>query len=384
MDHKPTQLTTRPETQAAQMLHKVDAETGAVVPPIHMASTFMRDEAYELMGDYVYSRYSNPTLEQAEAVISALEGAEICRVFNSGLSACVAVIDSLPVGAQLLAPQVMYHGGLEWMERQARRGQIRLALYDQADPGDLARQAALVSPDLIWIETPSNPTWDVIDIAAARRLAPQALIAVDATCAPPVTMRALALGADIAFHSATKYLNGHSDITAGALSYQADMPLAAEIDDLRKLQGTALQGFQAWLLIRGMRSLFPRFRTASAAALRIAQHFEHHPALEGVLYPGLESHPHHAIAKAQMQDGFGGMLSLLVSGDSATTRRVVTSAQVFMQATSLGGVESLIEHRIISEGDHPRSPDNLIRLSIGVEHVEDLIADLEQALEAVK
>ena len=238
---------------------------------------------------------------------------------------------------------------------------------------------------LVWIESPVNPTWDVIDIALAADIAHQAgaILAVDGTVASPVTTRALEYGADIVFHSATKYLNGHSDVVAGVL-------VTAKLDDrweeiklVRTLTGGVLGPFEAWLLLRGMRTLFLRFVKASQNALRLAQHFEGHPGLRQVLYPGLESHPGHAIAKRQMIQGFGGMLSLLVEGGAEDAKRIAGRTRLFVRATSLGGVESLIEHRASSEGPHSEVPQNLLRLSIGIENCQDLINDLEQSLEAL-
>jgi cystathionine gamma-synthase len=234
----------------------------------------------------------------------------------------------------------------------------------------------------VWIETPVNPTWDVIDIAAAAEAAhgAGAILAVDATAATPVLTRPLTLGADLAFHSATKYLNGHSDLTAGVLVTRAIDARWQEITSVRHLMGGVLGAFEAWLLLRGLRTLYLRVERASASALEIARHFEGHPKLAAVLYPGLESHPGHAVAKRQMTGGFGGMLSLLVDGDAAAARAVAARTRLFVPATSLGGVESLIEHRATIEGPHSVVPKNLLRLSIGIEDPADLIADLEQAL----
>ena len=236
----------------------------------------------------------------------------------------------------------------------------------------------------MWVESPVNPTWDVIDIEQAAQLAHDAgaILIADCTVATPCTTQALTLGADIVFHSATKYLGGHSDLVAGALVTRETNALWDEIKLVRKLTGGVLGAFDAWLLLRGMRTLFLRYERASANALALARHFEGHSRIERVLYPGLESHPGHAIATKQMTDGFGGMLSILIDGDEAAAKRVASATKLFLPATSLGGVESLIEHRKTVEGPHSIVPPNLLRLSIGVEDVIDLIADLEQALAA--
>ena len=298
------------------------------------------------------------------------------------MSAFVALTETLRSGDHVVCPDIMYHGALTWLRRLADRRGVALATFDPADPAALAK-AIRPATRLVWIEVPTNPTWDVIDIAAAAAAAHAAgaLLAADCTAAPPCTLRALELGADIAFHSGTKYLGGHSDLTAGVLSFARRDDFFSEINTLRTLMGGILKAFEAWLLIRGLRTLFLRYERASASALAIARHFEHHPAVERVLYPGLPSHPGHAVAARQMTGGFGGMLSLLVNGGFDRARDVARFARVFLPATSLGGVESLIEHRKSVESPHSLVPDNLLRLSIGIEDPADLIADLEQALE---
>jgi cystathionine gamma-synthase len=235
---------------------------------------------------------------------------------------------------------------------------------------------------VVWIETPVNPTWDVIDIAQAAEIAHAAgaVLAVDGTVASPVTTRALEYGADIVFHSATKYLNGHSDVVAGVLVTAREDERWEDIKLVRTLTGGILGPHEAWLLLRGMRTLFLRFDQASTTALQLAQHFEGHPRLQQVLYPGLETHPGHAIARRQMTRGFGGMLSLLVKGGADEAKRIAGKTRLMVRATSLGGVESLIEHRASSEGPRSAVPKNLLRLSIGIENCQDLIDDLEQSL----
>jgi cystathionine gamma-synthase len=371
-----------PRTRIAQAGHFVDRETGAIVPPLQPATTFARDAAYELIGDYSYSRHGSPSGERLEALAAELdEGAE-ARVFASGMAAIVAVFETLESGQHVAAPTVMYYGAQEWLRRLSARRGIGLSLFDAADPAALAAAVKPGETAIVWIETPVNPTWDVIDIAAAAEAAHRAgaILAVDATAATPVTTRPLALGADLVFHSATKYLNGHSDLTAGVLVTRALDERWAEIKELRRMMGGVLGAFEAWLLLRGLRTLHLRFERASASALEIARHFEGHARLQAVLYPGLESHPGHAVARRQMTAGFGGMLSLLVDGGAAAARAVAAGTQLFVPATSLGGVESLIEHRATIEGPHSQVPANLLRLSIGIEDPADLIADLEQAL----
>ena len=370
-------------TRIAQALRYLDPETGAVIPPIQPVATYARDGAYQPLKPYWYRRDGNETTAHAEAVIAALEDAADSLLFSSGMSAAVAVIDAMETGAHVVVPEVMYHGVLDRFQNAARKKRLDVGYYPA---GDLDALAAALRPGvtrLVWAETPNNPYWEVTDIAAAADLAhgAGALLLTDCTGTPPCATRALDFGADISFHSATKYLNGHSDITAGVLSVRETGAFWDEIVLTRKLQGTVLQSFDAWLLIRGMRTLFLRYERATENALAFARHFEGHPALEAVLYPGLPSHPGHDIAKRQTGGMFGGMLSVITTGDEQTAIDTVTGCEIFYPATSLGGVESLVEHRKTVSGEgfpvHPR----LIRLSIGIEDAADLIADFEQSLE---
>ena len=374
-----------PRSLAAQAGHFIDPATGAITPPVHPSTTFARDADYAPIGTTTYSRYHNPTYEQVERVAAELdEGAE-ALVFAAGMAAIAALFETVNTGQHMVAPTIMYHGAQDWLWRISEKRGIALSLFDAADPGALERAIRPGETAIVWIETPVNPTWDVIDIAAAAAAAHAAgaILAVDATVSTPVTTRPLDLGADLVFHSGTKYLNGHSDVTAGVLvTRQADARWQ-EIRLVRGLMGGVLGPFEAWLLLRGLRTLFVRFERASANALQIARHFEGHGKLEAVLYPGLESHLGHAIAKRQMTAGYSGMLSLLVKGDAEDAKGVATRTALFVPATSLGGVESLIEHRATIEGPRSQVPPNLLRLSIGIEDARDLIADLEQALAAV-
>ena len=375
----------RPETIAAHALKAVDEATGAVVPPIYTSTTYARDENYvpKLRENYV--RNGNPTLWQAEDAIAALEHGKGALLFASGMAAITTLTETIPHGAHVVAPDVMYYGTRDWFQRLETLGRITLTLFDPQDPAALAEALIKGKTDLVWIETPLNPTWDVIDIAAAAEAAHAAgaILAVDATATAAVTTRPLTLGADIVFHSATKYLNGHSDVLAGVLVTNEATERWKQVGTLRTKMGSPLPPFECWLLMRGLRTVFVRYRQASANAMAIARHFEAHPKVDRVLYPGLTSHAGHAIAKRQMTDGFGGMLSLLVVGGFAGAQKLCTSLKVIVPATSLGGVESLAEHRKAIEGATSPVPDNLVRLSIGIEHADDLIADIEQALQAI-
>ena len=369
------------ETLLTQAGHFVDPETGGIVPPIHPSTTYRRDERYELQG-FEYTRVANPTGRRVEDVLASLEGAEDALLFSSGLAGVSTFFETVNSGQRIVAPRVMYHGAADWLRRLAERRGIEVAFFDATAPGALEDAVLAGETAVVWIEPSVNPTWDVIDVRAASEAAHAvgAILAVDATVTPAVTLRALDLGADVVFHSGTKYLAGHSDVIAGVLATRAVDARWEDIRRARTLMGGVLGPFESWLLLRGMRTLHLRYERQSANALAIARHFENHPGLDAVLYPGLESHPGHAIAARQMKGGFGAMLSLLIAGDADDARRVATRTRLFVPATSLGGVESLIEHRATVEGPKSIVPANLLRLSIGIERVDELIADLEQAL----
>ena len=372
------------ETLTAQGLYHGDPETGGVVPPLHLATTFERDSDYALVNPrHSYARDDAPAYLPAERLLARLEGAEQALLYASGTAAAMAVIQALRPGDRVVAPRVMYWGLRGRIGDFAARWGLDFALFDQEDPEDLARVVAAGPTRLLWIESPANPTWDVIDIAAAAALAREAgaLLAVDNTVPTPVLTRPLALGADLVMHSATKYLNGHSDVVAGALATRRADELWETARSNRAGSGGILGPFEAWLLHRGMRTLFLRVGRASDSAMAIARRFEGDPRLSAVLYPGLESHPGHAVAARQMAGGFGGMLSLRVKGGAPAALRAVGACRVFKRATSLGGVESLIEHRASIEGEGSPVPEDLIRLSIGIEAPEDLIWDLDRALD---
>lgn len=373
-----------PATTLAQAGHFIDPQTRAVVPPIHSSTTFARDDDYGLVGPS-YSRAGTPAWDDVEQLLTGLDGGAAALIFGSGLAAATAVFEPLLSGQHIVAPRVMYHGLQDWLRRLAERRGLSLTLVD---PTDLAEVKAAMRPGetaMLWIEGLLNPTWDVVDIAACARIAHAAgaRLGVDATVTPPVTCKPLVLGADIVFHSATKYLNGHSDVLGGALITARNDEFWQEICQVRTMLGGVMGPFEAWLLLRGMRTLSVRFERASANAQAIAEHFHGHPALSHVLYPGLAAHPGHKIAADQLTDGFGGMLSLRLKGGEHAARHVATHTRVFLPATSLGGVESLIEHRFVVEGPHSEVPRDLLRLSTGIEDLHDLIADLEQALEGL-
>ena len=372
-----------PETISAQALRQIDKMTGGITPAIHPSSTFLRDENYQLVNaQHSYGRDQNPGYAVAENVLAELEGAPSALLFSSGMAAAMAVVQALRPGDQIVAPKVMYWGLRNWLIKFCDHWGLGLDLFDAADPDALANTVRKGKTKLVWIETPCNPTWDVIDIAAAAEIAHAAgaLLAADSTVSTPVLTQPIKHGADIVMHSATKYLNGHCDIIAGALVTAREDELWERVREVRAHSGAILGSLEAWLLQRGMRTLFLRVRKASESALALAEYFQGHARIEAVIYPGLPSHPGHEIARRQMDGGFGGMLSLHVKGGAEGALNVARRCKVFTRATSLGGVESLIEHRYTIEGERSPIPKDWLRLSIGIESVEDLIADLEQAL----
>jgi cystathionine gamma-synthase len=298
------------------------------------------------------------------------------------MAAATALFMSLKPGDHVVAPSVMYWSLRNWLNDFARTWGLDVEFVPSADLNALAQAMRPGKTALVWLETPSNPLWDVTDIRAASDIAHNAgaRLAVDSTSASPVITKPLAFGADYVMHAGTKYLNGHSDVIAGALVTAADDEHWNRVKSVRKNLGAVLGPFESWLLLRGMRTLYPRVRTASANALDIARYFEGHPGVGEILYPGLQSHPQHEIAVKQMTDGFGGMMSIRMSAGTASAIAVAANTKVFTRATSLGGVESLIEHRASIEGADSPVPGDLLRLSVGIEAIEDLIGDLAQAI----
>ena len=368
----------RPATIAAQSARGVDAATGAVSPPLYLSTTYARDENYAPKLKENYQRNGSPNLWLVEETIAALEKGVAALAFSSGMAAVGALTETIPQGAHVVSLKTMYYGVRAWLLELERKGRISLTLVE---PGGIA-EALTTKTDLVWIETPVNPTWDVIDIAAAAQAAHKvgAKLAVDATALGAVACNPLMLGADIVFHSATKFLNGHTDVLAGVLITREANARWQEIARLRTAMGNALPPFECWLLLRGLRTLFVRYNQATGNALAMARHFSNHPKVERVLYPGLAMQTGHAIAKKQMTGGYGAMMSLLLKTDFDGAKAFCTRLKVIAPATSLGGVESLAEHRKTVEGPTSTLPDNLVRISVGIENVNDLIADIEDAL----
>ena len=372
-----------PATLAAQAQGQPDPATGALIPPLYATTTYLRDPDNQYRRGWSYGRADNPTVEQPEGLLNALEGGAGCLLFASGMAAATTVFLSLRPGDHVIAPKVMYWGLRHWLLTFAIPWGLAVDLVDTADLAALEAAIRPGSTKLIWLETPANPTWAIADIRAIADLAHNAgaRLAIDSTAATPVLTRPLTLGADLVMHSATKYLNGHTDLVAGALVTAHQDDLWTRISQIRHDAGAILGPFEAWLLLRGMRTLFLRVERACSSALDLAENLRENPNVSAVLYPGLPDHPGHAIALRQMQGGFGGMLSIRVKGGETAAIATAARVKIWQRATSLGGIESLIEHRASIEGPTTPVPPDLLRLSVGIEHPGDLLADLVQALD---
>ena len=371
-----------PETVAAQALGWIDEATKAISPPIHTATTFVRDPDNQYRNGRVYARDHNPSFDQAEAVLCALEKGAHAALFASGMAAATATFLALKPGNHVVAPKVMYWSLRNWLMNFATQWGLQIEFIDMSNLDELKRSMRFGKTKLVWIETPANPLWTITDIAAAAEIthAGGAMLAVDSTTASPVLTRPLTLGADIVMHSATKYLNGHSDLIAGALVAREDSEYWTRVKSVRAQLGGTMGSFEAWLLLRGMRTLFLRVDAACRSAARIADFFDHHALVSEVLYPGLKNFVGHDIAVRQMHGGFGGMLSIRVKAGEVAAIATAANVEIWKRATSLGGVESLIEHRASVEGAGTPVPTDLLRLSVGIENVDDLFDDLDQAL----
>ena len=375
----------KPETLSAQALGHIDETTGAVTPPIHLSTTFERNPDNSYPRGFVYTRSENPTYTAAEDLLARLENGADALIFSSGMSAAVAPFMTLRPGDHVLAPAVMYWALRKWLLDFTAQWNIAIDFFDVNDPQSASGLVRSGKTRLVWIETPANPLWDCLDIAWFAQLAHGvgARLCVDSTAASPVLSRPIEHGADLVMHSATKYLNGHSDVLGGALVAAKADDYWSDIRRLRTGYGMVMGPFEAWLLLRGMRTLHLRVRKASENAKAIAEHFHNHPRVASVLYPGLPTHATHDVAATQMEGGFGGMSSLRIEGGEQAAIKVAAALELIHRATSLGGVESLVEHRASIEGDGTPVPSDLLRFSIGIEDVGDLIQDLEQALAAV-
>jgi cystathionine gamma-synthase len=367
---------------SAQAMGKIDPKTKGVVPPIHIATTFIRDPDNGYSSGFVYGRPDNETVREAEAVISMWEEAEASLLFSSGMAAATSVFLALKPRDHVVVPKVMYWALRNWLMTDAKHWGLEVSFVDMTNIESIRAGLKPGRTKLVWVETPSNPLWSLTDIETAAEWAHavDAKLAVDSTVATPVFTQPLKLGADVVMHAGTKALNGHSDVVAGVLATSDISPFWNRIVSNRKNLGAVLGPFEAFLLMRGMRTLDLRVRESSKTALDLAERFSTHPFIEEVLYPGLTTHPQHALALKQMKGGFGHMLSIRVKGGEQGAIDTAASVGLWKRATSLGGVESLLEHRASIEGPDTPCPPDLLRLSAGIEDVEDLFADLDQAL----
>ena len=375
----------RIETLAVHAGREVDLSTGAVAPPISLSTTFERNADGSLPEGYIYARTDNPTRRALEGCLAQLEGGAACAAFASGSAATLAILLSLAPGDHVVAPENAYYGTAKILREVLAPWGLEASFVDMTDAAAVARS---VTPRtrLVWAETPSNPTLAVTDLAAVAAVAREAgAVAVcDNTWASPFLQRPLALGMDLVMHSTTKYLGGHSDLTGGAVVARADDARFARIRLAQTIGGAVPSPFDCWLLLRGIRTLPYRMRAHCENALRVARFLAGHPRVEAVHYPGLPSNRGHAVASRQMTASggplFGGMVAVEIRGGAEAALAVAGRARLFIRATSLGGPESLIEHRASIEGPESRTPPGLLRLSVGLEHAEDLVADLAQAL----
>jgi len=368
------------ETLAIKSTENQFNNSEPVSTPIYLSSTYKRNNDGTYNNDFVYSRNSNPNRSIIENSIAQLENGEFAFAFSSGMAAVSAVFQSLKGGDHVLIPDDIYFTIKKLLSEVFNRWNLTYDLVDMSNLNAIEK-AIKKNTSLIWVESPSNPQLKISDIVAISKIAHKnkALCAVDNTWATPVFQNPLDLGADMVIHSTTKYFGGHSDVLGGCIVLN-DKALAQTINSIQLLSGAVPAPFDCWLIARGIQTLHLRVSKQSENAFILAKHLEKHLKIEKVLYPGLESHPQHLLAKNQQNGGYGAMLSVLIKGNEKETIEISTKLKYFTLATSLGGVESLVEHRKSVEGENSPTPDNLLRISVGIEHIDDLIADWEQAL----
>ena len=369
------------ETLAVHAGHSVDPSTGAVVAPIHLSTTYERDADGSYPHGYLYSRNNNPNRNSLEAALAALEGGTSGAAFSSGLAAVTAVFQGLQPGDHVVAPKDIYHGTANVLKHLFAKWQVTASFVEMTDLDEVQR-AMQANTRMVWIETPSNPLLQCVDIAAVADIARRgnARAVADNTFASPALQRPLELGCDLVMHSTTKYLGGRSDVLGGAVVTRADDEAFAQIRTAQLFGGAVPSPFDCWLVMRSLPTLPYRMQAHCANARKVANFLHAHPKVSAVHYPGLESNPFHQLAKKQMSD-FGGMLSFETKAGKDAAMTVAAHVEVFTRATSLGGVESLIEHRASIEGPESKTPQGLLRVSVGLEHADDLIDDLAQALD---
>jgi cystathionine gamma-synthase len=370
----------RIETLAVHASGAADKATGAVTPPINLSTTFERDPDGGYAKGYSYQRKTNPNREGLEEALRSLEGGSAAAAFSSGSAAGSAVFQAMGPGAHVVAPLDAYYGLRAILDDCMRPWGVDVSFVDTCDLGAVAA-AMRPTTRVVWVETPSNPLLRVADVRAIASLAHEvgAICVCDNTLATPVLMRPFDLGADLVVHATTKYVGGHSDAIGGAIVAREPSPLFDRIRHLQHILGAVPSPFECWLIVRGIKTLPYRMRAHCENAMRIAEFLATHPAVDAVRYPGLSSDPGHVLAARQMS-GFGGLLSFEVAGGAREAIAVVSRCRLFTRATSFGGVESLIEHRASIEGPGSTVPANLLRVSAGLEHPDDLIEDLARSL----
>lgn len=369
------------ETKSIHIGRDIEANTGEVAPAIHLSTTYERDADGAYPRSYSYIRPDNPNRRALEECIAALEDGAVALAFASGSAASLAVFSLLRSGDHIIAPIECYHGTAKQLRDIVAQWGIECSFVDMTRIAEI-QNALRTTTRLIWIETPSNPMLNISDIRAiaALAMARDALVCCDNTFATPVLQLPFELGADLVIHSTTKYFGGHSDVMGGAVVVRDAGALADRLRDYQATSGAVPAPFDCWLVRRSLATLAWRLRAQTANAQRVAEFLNTHPRVARTFYPGLDAHPGHALARAQMHGGFGAMVSFCVQGSRDEAFAVAARMKIFIRATSLGGVESLVEHRASVEGPHSVTPDTLLRLSIGLEHADDLIADLDRAL----
>jgi cystathionine gamma-synthase len=368
------------ETLAVRVGRDIEAATGEVAPAVHLSTTYQRDADGEFSRGYDYVRPDNPGRRALEQCIAALEGGAAATAYASGSAASLAVFSLLRPGDHVIAPIEAYHGTAKQLRDIVGPMGVTYSFVDMTQ-NEVVRKALTDKTRLVWIETPSNPMLNISDVATLADLAHGrgALVCVDNTFATPVWQKPFELGADLVMHSSTKYFGGHSDVMGGAVVARDRGGLSDQLRDYQSTAGNVPSPFDCWLIRRSLTTLSCRVHAQTHSAARLAQFLQRHRSVERVFYPGLESHRGHELARKQMS-GFGAMLSFCVRGARDEAFAVAARTKLFTRATSLGGVESLIEHRKSIEGPHSVTPENLLRVSVGLEHVDDLIADLDEAL----
>lgn len=373
-----------PETRAIHAGHHPDAVSGAVAPPIVLSTTFQREPDGSFTSGYIYTRESNPNRAALETHLAQLEGGAKAVAFSSGQAAAMSIIHALSPGDHIIAPHEMYYGVRKLIRHLYERWGLTADFVDMRNPDNVQR-AFRPQTRLVWMETPSNPGLSITDIHTVASLARErnAVSVCDNTWSPLI-QRPLELGCDLVLHSSTKYFGGHSDVLGGVVVSRDENEMYQRIREMQIIGGAVPSPFDCWLLLRSLSTLPHRLRAQCVSAALLAKVLHEHPALEAVHYPGLPTHPYFAVAQRQMNGFgggyFGGMLSIQVRGGAAEAMAVAAKVRLFTRATSLGGVESLVEHRASVEGPDTPTPQNLLRFSIGLEHPDDLLADIQQAL----